>query len=388
MSDTVHYYANRADIPAGTLVELFLDSVRRHGSLNAYTAPDGTFMTRTQVADAVRRGAGALRAAGLERGGRAAILAPNRAEWALADWSCLAAGVVDVPIYSTLPANQVAYILQDSGASLIFVSDAAQRDKAQAAATEAGLEIPIVVFDAAAATGGASAWQDFLVTGDALTAEDFEQMARKAGPDDLATLIYTSGTTGAPKGVMLTHNNIASNIRATAGLLRLGDTDSTISFLPLSHSFQRMVDYLLFVSGSHIAHGAIESVAADMKRLRPTVMVSVPRLYEKVYQAVLDADGLRGRLVAWAVSVSRRTAKCLEEGTALPPGLRWQRAVADRLVFSKLRARMGGRLRFFVSGGAALSPEINRFFLGAGIHNSRGLRAERDLARDQCQHPG
>ncbi len=367
MSDTVHYYANRADIPGGTLVELFLGTVNRLGNAVAYTTPEDGALTRRQVADAVRRGAGALARAGLARGDRAAILAPNRVEWALADWSCLCAGVADVPIYSTLPAAQVAFILRDSGAALVFVSDAEQRDKARAAIRETGREIPIVVFDADAADEGAVSWDDFLAGGESPDAAAFEDEARRARPEDLATLIYTSGTTGTPKGVMLTHNNITSNIQATQRLLEMDASDSSLSFLPLSHSLQRMVDYLFFVSGARVAHGSIESVATDMKRLRPTILVSVPRLYEKVYQRVLDASGVRGKLVAWAASVARRTARCREEGAALPPGLRLQRAVADRLVFSKLRAGVGGRLRFFVSGGAALAPEINRFFLGAGI---------------------
>ncbi len=367
MSDTVHYYANRADIPGGTLVELFLGTVNRLGNTVAYTTPDDGALTRRQVSDAVRRGAGALARAGLKRGDRAAILAPNRLEWALADWSCLCAGVADVPIYSTLPAAQVAFILRDSGASLVFVSDAEQREKVRAAIRESGHEIPIVVFDADAADEGTVSWEDFLARGESLDAAAFEEEARRARPEDLATLIYTSGTTGTPKGVMLTHNNITSNIQATQRLLEMDTSDSSLSFLPLSHSLQRMVDYIFFVSGCRVAHGSIESVAADMKRLRPTVLVSVPRLYEKVYQKVLDASGVKGKLVAWAASVARRTARHSEAGSSLSLGLRLQRGIADKLVFSKLRAGVGGRLRFFVSGGAALAPEINRFFLGAGI---------------------
>ena len=369
MSDTVNYYANPADIPSGTLVGLFLDAVERMGDRDAYnvTGEGARTFTYNQVRDEARRGAGALARSGLKRGDRAAILSENRAEWALADWSCLCAGVVDVPIYSTLPAYQVAYILEDSGAALVFVSDGEQLEKVREAAEGLTREIEIVVFDRAAAGDGAMSWDDFLARGDDARPDDFLAEAKKAGPGDVATIIYTSGTTGTPKGVMLTHNNLSSNIRATDRLIEVGPDDVSISFLPLSHVLQRMVDYMFFCSGCTVTHGAIDSVADDMKRLRPTVLVSVPRLYEKVYQKVLDAGGVKGKLVAWAAEVGRRCALHGEAGTAPSFLLKQQYKVADRLVFAKIRLAVGGRLRFFVSGGAALAPEINRFFLGAGV---------------------
>ena len=369
MPDTVHYYAAKADVPTGTLVDLFFRTVNHLGDKLVYNAAGegAPSYSYQQVQDLARRGATALSRSGVHRGDRAAILSDNRVEWALADWSCLCAGVVDVPIYSTLPVAQVAYIVEDSGASLIFVSDAEQLEKAREAVARLDREIEIVVFDEDAAGDGAVAWGDFLARGDDADFEAFRADARRAQPGDLATLIYTSGTTGTPKGVMLTHNNMASNIWATEQLLEIGTADCSLSFLPLSHVLQRMVDYLFFARGCSITHGSIETVAADMRELRPTVLVSVPRLYEKVYQKVLDASGLKGKLVAWATRVGRRAALCRERGATLPFMLRWQHAIADRLVFSKLRQGVGGRLRFFVSGGAALAPEINRFFLGAGI---------------------
>ena len=369
MSDTVNHYANPAEIPAGTLVDLFLDAVDQLGDRTAYnvSGEQARTFSYAQVRDEARRCAAALARSGLKRGDRAAILSENRAEWALADWSCLCAGVVDVPIYSTLPAYQVAYILEDSGAALVFVSDAEQLEKVRTAAKGLTRAIKVVVFDAAAAGDGAVAWDEFLARGDDATLDDFVAEAKRAQPGDVATMIYTSGTTGTPKGVMLTHNNVSSNIRATGQLIEVGPGDVSISFLPLSHVLQRMVDYMLFMSGCAVTHGGIDTVAADMKRLRPTVLVSVPRLYEKVYQKVLDAGGAKGKLVAWAAGVGRRVALHREQGTAVPFLLRLQYGIADRLVFTKIRQGVGGRLRFFVSGGAALAPEINRFFLGAGI---------------------
>ena len=392
MADKVDYYANPAEVPEGTLVELFFEAVDRLADKPAYGAPAGSGgrpMSYAQVEEQVRRGATALRKSGLGRGDKAAILSENRVEWALADWSCLCAGVVGVPVYSTLPAAQVAYILRDSGASLVFASDAEQAAKAREAAAGLGRPVEVVVFEAGAgaeasagpgkAAGGFVAWEEFLARGDAGNGdagdgeEDggaegaFRSRALEATPDQVATMIYTSGTTGAPKGVMLTHQNVSSNVWASRQMLEVGDGDSTLSFLPLSHVFQRMVDYLCFSGGCTITHGSIDRVADDIKALRPTLVCSVPRLYEKVYQKVLDADGLKGKLVTWASDVAFQAARHRERGTAFPAGLRWKHAFADRLVFEKLRQGVGGRLRFFVSGGAALAPEINRFFLGAGI---------------------
>ena len=369
MSDTINYFANPAEVPTGTLVELFLDTVAEHGDHNAYnvTGEGARTYTYNQVGEEARRGAAALARSGLKRGDRAAILSENRIEWALADWSCLCAGVVDVPIYSTLPAYQVAYILEDSGAALVFVSDAEQLEKVREAASGLTREIQVVVFDASAAGDGAVSWDDFLARGDDATSESFLAEAKGAGPDDVATMIYTSGTTGRPKGVMLTHNNVASNIWASGQILEVSPGDASISFLPLSHVLQRMVDYMFFAGGCTVTHGAIETVAEDMKVLRPTVLVSVPRLYEKVYQKVVGATGAKGKLVAWATGVGRRVALHREAGTEPSALLKLRYGLADRLVFSKIRAAVGGRLRFFVSGGAALAPEINRFFLGAGI---------------------
>ena len=365
MSDTVNYFANPADIPEGTLVDLFLGTTDPLAASGAYGGARS--FTYGQVRDEARRGAAALARSGIRRGDRVAILAENRVEWALADWSCICAGVVDVPIYSTLPAAQVSYILEDCGASLIFVSDAEQLEKAREAAANLDRLVDIVVFDDSASADGAVAWGDFLARGDDAPVDDFVAEARRARPGDLVTMIYTSGTTGTPKGVMLTHNNLWSNIWASGQMLGVEDGDVSLSFLPLSHILQRMVDYLFFAGGCTITHGSIDTVAADMKRLQPTVLVSVPRLYEKVYQKVLDAGGVKGKLVAWAAGVGRRAALLKEDGARLPFLLKIQYALADRLVFTKLRLAVGGRLRYFVSGGAALAPEINRFFLGAGI---------------------
>lgn len=359
------------------MVELFFDAVGRRASETAYVvlpgavASDGRSWTYAQVRDEVCLAAAALSHSGVRRGDSVAIVSENRVEWALADWACLCSGAVSVPVYSTLPAAQVAYILGDAAVKLVFADSSEQAAKVQGAAATLEREIEIVVFDSEGTADGMS-WQDFLARGRGPDPDDFEVEARKAKPSDVATMIYTSGTTGAPKGVMLTHNNVSSNVWASRQLLGVQAGDSTLSFLPLSHVFQRMVDYLFFAVGCSVAHGSVEQVADDIKRLRPTVMCSVPRLYEKVYQKVLDADGIKGKLVGWAASVGRRAAALREAGKEPSGLLALKYRIADKLVFSKIRAGVGGRLRFFVSGGAPLAPEINRFFLGAGIRILEG----------------
>jgi long-chain acyl-CoA synthetase len=200
----------------------------------------------------------------------------------------------------------------------------------------------------------------------------FREEALAVRPDDLATLIYTSGTTGQPKGVMLTHNNISSNVAACVEVLRLSEGDTCLAVLPLSHIFERMVDYYFLHVGVIISYAeSVEAFAQNLAEVRPTVVAAVPRVYEKVYARVLEnalsGGAAKRRIFLWAKGVGERWAAHRLSGLAVPLGLRLKRAVADRLVFSKLRARTGGRIKLFVSGGAPLSPEIARFFYSAGL---------------------
>ena len=373
---TLDYYANPRQIPEGTLVDVFLEAFDQHRG-EAFRYHDGERWNQITWAEGfqqIKVVAGALRALGLSRGDTAAILSENRPEWALSDYGCLFAGVVDVPIYSTLTAEQIAYVLGDSQSRLVFLSSQEQFDKI----VEIWDECPdlqwAVVFDALEADlpAWAISWGDFFDRGRAfvsdLSDEGFRHEASQAAPDDVATLLYTSGTTGQPKGVMLTHNNLASNVRASLLAIPVTPADVTLSFLPLSHVLQRMVDYLLLHRGCTIAYArSLQTVPEDLKAVRPTIVVSVPRLYEKIYNRVMEARGIKGALVQWAREVGQ--AKVLEEEAGRTLGLlsRTAYAVADRLVFRKLRETLGGRLRFFVSGGAPLSPDINRFFYSAGV---------------------
>ena len=367
----------RGSLPApgsGTVVDLFLEATGRFASRPAFRSRGETEWSDVsygEVAEEVARLAAALRRTGLGLGDRAVILSENRVEWALADYACLSAGVVDVPVYPSLTAPQIRYILNDSGARLAFVSDAAQLGKLEEIREECPALESVVVFDPPGSVPqGTVSWSGFMQAGaDAgESSERFREEAERAGPEDVATILYTSGTTGDPKGVMLTHGNLHSNILVAAGVLPVDETDSTLSFLPLSHVFQRMADYLFFHVGCPVAYArSIQLVTEDLKEIRPTLAVSVPRLYEKVYASVRSAGGLQGRIVEWSVRAGLRWADARLAGREPDLATRLRHRVADRVLFRKIRSAVGGRLKFFVSGGAPLSPEINRFFFGAGL---------------------
>ena len=364
---------------SATLTSLFLEAVERFGGATALRAPsaDPTWsrISYEEVFRTTRAAASGLRALGIGRGEAAAILSANRPEWAVADYACLCAGVRDVPIYPSLTAPQIAYILRDSGARAVFAEDDVQLAKLMEIRDQCPELRHIIVFDAPGEMPeGTMAWRDFVQLDPfGLTDEAFRAEALAARPGSVATILYTSGTTGDPKGVLLTHANVGSNVHVCRTLLDISDTDSTLSFLPLSHVFQRTVDYVFFNVGCTIAYARdMTTVAEDLRIVRPTVAVSVPRLYERVYNAVTGATGVKGLLVGWAASVGLAYADAVLEGRDPGWWTRTRKAVADKLVFSKLRAAVGGRLRFFVSGGAPLSPGINRFFFAAGLQILEG----------------
>ena len=374
--------SNPADLPTGTLPELFLAAVEKHGDTLAYRYfPDEgnglEDITFDQIYTLVRSVAVGLQALGLTRGEKVAILSENRLEWAVIDFACLCTGILDVPIYSTLTVPQIAYILENSRAKMVFVSDAAQAEKALAACGQAGRDLRVVMFDAAdPPRESVLMWRDFLKHGRNAAADGdqgFRAGALEALPEDVATIIYTSGTTGDPKGVMLTHNNLWSNVKSIERVLPPVSDDTSLVFLPLSHVLQRMVSLLHFSGGvtQAFAH-SMYTVAEDFKIVRPNIAVSVPRLYEKVYNTVMEAQGINKVLVQWAREVGGAWADEKLAGREPSGVLKLAYAVADALVFRRIRSAMGGRLRYFASGGAPLSPEINRFFFSAGIQIFEG----------------
>jgi long-chain acyl-CoA synthetase len=328
-----------------------------------------------ELADQVQDLSLGLRELGVRRGDRLAILSENRPEWAITDYACLAARAADVPIYPTLPARQAEYILRDSGAVAVVVSTAAQLEKVRSVRERLPSLAHVIGLDADTAEPGVLSFDTVLARGRAVRDRhpDWRASALDAAADDLATLIYTSGTTGDPKGVMLSHGNIASNVTTCVDLFSFTAEDECLSFLPLSHIFERMFGhYCMFHAGVVINYAeSIDAVPANMGEIRPHLMASVPRLYEKIYARVLDnvriASPLRKRIFAWGRRVGEQWAELTIEKRSVPAGLRAQKILADRLVFAKLRQRTGGRIRFFISGGAPLSSEIARFFYAAGL---------------------
>jgi long-chain acyl-CoA synthetase len=363
----------------GTLTRLFFDAVERFNRPDALQyKSNGQWVgiSHADVVERVRHVSLGLRDLGLAEGDRVAILSENRPEWAIADYACLTGRVIDVPVYPTLPAEQLPQILNDSGARAIFVSSALQAAKVAEVRAQMPALQTVISFAAPAPTGADLTFDDVIARGRAKdspeTAAAWKRRALEAQPDDLATLIYTSGTTGAPKGVMLTHDNLHSNIAACRTKLPFAGDDIELSFLPLSHVFQRMFDFLAWATGTTIAYAeSIDTVAANIGEVRPTIVCAVPRLYEKMYARVLEnaqkSGGIKLRLFAWARGVASRWSDVKLAGRSPGPLLGAQYGLARRLVFSKVHARMGGRLRYFISGSAALAPEINKFFYGAGI---------------------
>jgi long-chain acyl-CoA synthetase len=334
----------------------------------------------TELHDRVRAASAGFRELGIRAGDRIAILSENRPEWAIADYACLTGRCAGVAVYPTLPPKQIAYILRDSGAVAVCASTAAQLAKIR----EIRPSLPdlrhVIGFDAGSAEPGVMSFAELLAAGQAAADRypRWREDALQATPGELATLIYTSGTTGDPKGVMLSHGNIASNVVTSLDILPISERDECLSLLPLSHIFERMAGhYVMLAAGVVINYAeSLDLVLQNMVEVRPTVCCAVPRLYEKIYARILEAvnagPALKRQLFFWARRVGAEWTDRTLAGRRIPVDLKLARAVADRLVFSKLRDRVGGRLRYFISGGAPLSPEIAKFFYAAGLQILEG----------------
>jgi long-chain acyl-CoA synthetase len=363
----------------GTLTQLFFEAIERFDRPDALQyKKDGRYIaiSHQELLARVRHAAAGLSQLGLKRGDRIALLSENRPEWAIADLASLCVGFTDVAIYPNLPADQIAYLLKDSGAVAIFVSTAAQAAKIAAIRGEVPSLKNVIAFDEGVSAADVS-FAD--LTGKGAAGETAESVARfrsdalSAKPDDLATLIYTSGTTGEPKGVMLTHDNLYSNVAACKEKIPFGGVDTCLSFLPLSHIFARMGDhYMMIATGTSIAYAeSMDTIPENLMEVHPTIVLSVPRLYEKMYARILDTartgGAVKKRIFFWALAVADAWATRKLDGKSAGAVLSFKYVIAQRLVFSKLKDRTGGRLRYFVSGGAPLAPEINKFFFAAGI---------------------
>jgi long-chain acyl-CoA synthetase len=323
-----------------------------------------------QIYQRVRALAVAFLGWGVQKGDRIALISENRWEWAITDFATLAIGAVDVPIYPTLTGEQVAALVEDAGCRIAVVSTRQQFEKLNAVRGQTHLE-RIVMMDSAAPQDGATSFSAALGEADARGSERdpiFDALVRAVEPKDLATLIYTSGTTGEPKGVALTHANMAANQNCAPVDFHFDPTDALISFLPLSHVTARALDYIMYTFGVQVAYcSQFDKLPQAMREIRPTVFVGVPRVFEKIRQEVERQAGLspvKKRLLAWAVKVGADHRDTVYDGRR-PSSLRWK--LADKLVYSKVRAAFGGRVKIFVPGGAPLGIGTAKWFASVGI---------------------
>lgn len=368
-----------------TIGEMFLGVTERFANKGMYgfkVAGQWQELTFGEVRERVIKMSSGLKAIGLQQGDRVSIIAPNSHLWAMADYSIICARGVTVTIYPTLTAKQVWWIAKHSESRFIYCGDKEQLEKVLSILPElTHVDKIIVLNDYQFDHPQVITLAQLMQVGEAYRQEhpgEFEQEIKGIQPDDLLTLIYTSGTTGEPKGVMLTHRNLVSNIWGGLQILDANENDIFLSFLPLSHSFERMAGHFLATGvGAKICYAeSINTVADNMVEVRPTLMTAVPRFYEKVYAKVLDniaaSSSLKRNLFWWAIEAGKKAHYRRIEGRPIGPVLNSRLKVANKLVFGKLKDKVGGRLRFFVSGGAPLSPEIAEFFLAAGIYILEG----------------
>lgn len=367
-----------ADEPT-TLAEMFLDAVKKHNRADTLNfKKDGKWysISSDEMISRAENVALGLQSLGLQQGDRVAILSANSPAWTLTDAGCQLSGVIDVPIYTTLAPQSVQYIINDSGAKVFFLQDKATYERLAEIFPNCKSLGKIVLFESAEdSTDDFISLNELERLGENLKKEQpdlISKLAQTVEKDNIATLIYTSGTTGEPKGVMLTHRNIVSNMIDCGADFSFSSKDIPLSVLPLSHVFERTAMYLYINNGMSVYYAeSIDKVPDNLKEIRPTIFVGVPRIFEKVYaKAKLKSSqesSLKGKIFDWAIEVGKEYARIVESGETVGRFLAVKHALADKLVFSKLREFFGGRLRFCITGGAALSENINYIFKGANI---------------------
>jgi len=366
-----------------TLNDIFFTAIGRNLDSVQLYRESGKWrpISSRQFGQNVARTAHALHSWGIKHGDRVAILSENRPEWPVADISSLLLGAITVPLYTTLTAEQTAFLLNDSGCRVIFVSSDQHLHKVISVLSQTKIE-KIVVMDQLEFTGDLAPYADFCITMRTVTQEgpdhlstEIEQQARAITPDDLATIVYTSGTTGNSKGAMLTHGNIASNIGCSLLGFKMRPGLVSVSFLPLCHITARHVDFSMLYHGVTLAYCPfIEQLPQALLEVEPSLFVAVPRVYEKIYaQAERQAQGfLKRTIFDWALAVGREFKPEILAGK-IPQSRRWR--LAYKLVFSKIRAGMGGNVETFISGGAPLGRELAEWYatVGIRIHEGYGL---------------
>ncbi|MGB8952883.1 MAG: long-chain fatty acid--CoA ligase [Candidatus Aminicenantales bacterium] len=315
-----------------------------------------------------------LMSLGVKKGDKLVILSETKPEWIMTDLANLCLGGITVPIYTSLVAEQAKYIIEDSDSTTVVVSDLDQWKKIEAIKDSLSKVQHYITFESVA-PDGAFTFQQIIERGEKVAKEQpdlFNKLALQVKPDDEASIIYTSGTTGIPKGVILTHSNFISNIKATAEVIEFDEKDTVLSFLPLSHVLERMVSFTYIYKGCTIGYAEkMETVSENLLEVRPHIMVSVPRVFEKIYSKVMDnvlaSSGLKRKIFFWAVKVGKEYGRRKLENQPISGFLRFKRNLAHKLVFSKVIEKTGGRVRFFVSGGAPLSQDIAEFFYALGL---------------------
>lgn len=317
----------------------------------------------------------ALISSGIHPGDRVAIFSPNSPYWQMVDLATVSIGAADVPLYATITPRQAEYIIKDSGAKIVFVGTEDHMNRVLEVRDALPELKKIVTLDNTTSSHpDVITFEDMLKLGAKnANPDEFEKRLEAVDPMDLATIIYTSGTTGDPKGVMLLHNNLMSNVITASAFVEVDDTDVCLSFLPLSHSLERMSGfYTAIYNGVTICHAqGIDQLIDDIAEIKPHFMVSVPRLYEKVYAAVLsmvDSEPpLKQKVFKWATGVGREMSQLTVANKKIPVGLKIKHKIANKLVFAQVYQKMGGRMRFFFSGGAPLAREIAEFFHAMGV---------------------
>jgi long-chain acyl-CoA synthetase len=372
---------------ASSVPGLCLSASLRHGKADALNhRTDGRWVNTSaaEFVNRVKNVALGLAALGIRPGDRIALLSENRPEWSIADLAILSLGAINVPIYTTQAVDQIEYILADSGSRAMFISNRKLFRHARPALSNRQLE-HLIFFesDVAQDLDRAIALEELERSGSTHAEERpeaFDAYLHAVRPDDLATIIYTSGTTGEPKGVMLTHNNFISNVLSITGGLPIGNTDTALSVLPLSHIFERAGFYVFCYNGVSVYYAAsFDQVGENLREVKPTVMTAVPRLFEKVYHRIIkkgmSEKGLKRRIFTRSLKVGQRFGELTDANRRIPANLRVQQKVASKLVFSKWREGVGGRLRYFVSGGAPLAPHLAYSYVSAGIPILQGYGA-------------
>lgn len=366
----------------GNLVELVYRSAGLRGDKDALGAKvNGEWRTISyaELYERIRNVAAALSALGVKRGSKVGLMSKNRPEWPISDLAIQSLGAVNVPIYPTLEAKQISHILENSGADTVVVENEEMLQRVTKFRQDAPNLQNIVMLDAnGSGDEDVRSFEEVEKAGLDDPMNCWEQNWRSLNRDDVATIMYTSGTTGPPKGAVLTHGNILANVEGVLDALPLYAEDVFLSLLPLSHVFERTGgQYTALALGATIYYAeSIEKVVDNLREVRPTVVPSVPRLYEKMYDLVTsqvaEGSALRRKLFEAAIADGKRKYEIEKSGGTVGRGLALRLKLYDRIVFKKLRDVVGGRLRFFVAGGAKLNAEVGKFFYAAGIRISEG----------------